>query len=1258
MMYSLVKNPVLAAALSSSANDRGSRGTQRLSPGVQRPLLLPAAPYLPPQQFPATTTETFNNGSSDKAQLLPLRNSSGTQIAVAAEASGSAGRPSLSPATAWYSHAPFFSRPPGTSFSGLRPPGIVHTSVVARGAPESSISSSVPPRRDIFRPVEALPSPVSSPAAGSDTPPASHGAHSFSSFSARTPREYPIYSHLMSFVPVSFCNKATDSSLHSHHSLSLLPYAAFVLRPAAASTSATDAPASPLPLNAADAGPSIPAPGGRRWSPEKVQSQTSPADAVIAAAGGTATAKATGDTTTASAGGMTTARTTAVGGSTTAKVIAVGELETEVRVAAAGGRDEAPAAAPAVAGDHRDTAAGVGEPNATEAMFEAPRATEAATEEETHVTRESEQGEAAHARNEAGTDEARPPAAAAAAIPIDVAHESVINTSPPRLSEEGAAAEGDASGKDKSAATATAYRMSVRAAEEAWTAEDRSTTYFAGGWAAAEAGTAEGVNACLEEQKRWTEGDCLDAPGLSEADSKAAEPEEDASALGGGSPMGIAKKTGNGFSFLRGDGEGEWTDDGGNEKEEDMVFTGNSDALFFPAFPVHRCRGLSLWDVETNERVCLGKFEETAGLVLLAPEMLAKLALSFRTPFFDGVVLRSFIAPPGNANWVNPNDRRRHHRHPPGPSEHSATRRRSTSAIHARGSGSRRSPATEADSASAAVVGRSAVVDRADETGSRPEQRVAAASPSPSGIAAPAQALDAVTDMSTAADFVSATEGDPEAVHTRRRAPSDKRQRQSKQRAGNAEDEPAAGEELEHAVPMLPRTDQTPQRSSAAERNSRSKKEDRGAVEAGYRERQRPETAFEATAADASSISTGSHHVAGQPSPGGRRRIASPLVTDGGGVDAEAAAEVISAQTNGPATAGGDEKLASSMTRGRRTREGLDERLNIAAEREAERAEIRREREFARPAGEQTGRYTRRGKGQPPVSNASGRAFVTGPREVGTETIRVLEGVLIDPEELLEAMAAKHEHQQPHASVDGQWMRFERPLHDTDYKLCIGESYWMAMKIPLEACNPFLLDSNDVVVDLIDPQEQQQFPNHAAEEATSSQRRQSPPSGMAADEAEGHQPERRGGLDSPVRSRTGIRAEPGEDTRPADNGNNPSGSNTIPPASHAGNEDEVEITRPRTFTGWLGNRVYDRLNRITANAPAGLTNAMNRLVDSLPTTPEEAEDLGKKWSEQSLRAGRAIFVSAKLLMKSFKHAAAELWFFITEGRNGSGSTGG
>ncbi|PFH33979.1 hypothetical protein BESB_071310 [Besnoitia besnoiti] len=67
----------------------------------------------------------------------------------------------------------------------------------------------------------------------------------------------------------------------------------------------------------------------------------------------------------------------------------------------------------------------------------------------------------------------------------------------------------------------------------------------------------------------------------------------------------------------------------------------NSGSLrYFPAFPVHRCRGVSLTSPTTGDKVCFGHFEEGAGILLVAPEVLDTLALSSRSPFFDGFILR------------------------------------------------------------------------------------------------------------------------------------------------------------------------------------------------------------------------------------------------------------------------------------------------------------------------------------------------------------------------------------------------------------------------------------------------------------------------------------------------------------------------------------------------------------------------------------------------------------------------------------------
>lgn len=61
---------------------------------------------------------------------------------------------------------------------------------------------------------------------------------------------------------------------------------------------------------------------------------------------------------------------------------------------------------------------------------------------------------------------------------------------------------------------------------------------------------------------------------------------------------------------------------------------------FFPAFPVHRCRGVSVTVPPSGEKVCFGQFEETAGILLLSPEQLDGLAVASKSPFFDGFVLR------------------------------------------------------------------------------------------------------------------------------------------------------------------------------------------------------------------------------------------------------------------------------------------------------------------------------------------------------------------------------------------------------------------------------------------------------------------------------------------------------------------------------------------------------------------------------------------------------------------------------------------
>lgn len=61
---------------------------------------------------------------------------------------------------------------------------------------------------------------------------------------------------------------------------------------------------------------------------------------------------------------------------------------------------------------------------------------------------------------------------------------------------------------------------------------------------------------------------------------------------------------------------------------------------FFPAFPVHRCRGVSVTLPPNGEKVCFGQFEETAGILLLSPEQLDGLAVASKSPFFDGFVLR------------------------------------------------------------------------------------------------------------------------------------------------------------------------------------------------------------------------------------------------------------------------------------------------------------------------------------------------------------------------------------------------------------------------------------------------------------------------------------------------------------------------------------------------------------------------------------------------------------------------------------------
>ncbi|KEP62844.1 UNVERIFIED_CONTAM: hypothetical protein HHA_309920 [Hammondia hammondi] len=61
---------------------------------------------------------------------------------------------------------------------------------------------------------------------------------------------------------------------------------------------------------------------------------------------------------------------------------------------------------------------------------------------------------------------------------------------------------------------------------------------------------------------------------------------------------------------------------------------------FFPAFPVHRCRGVSFTAPETGEKVCYGQFDEGAGILLVSPEVLDSMSLASRSPFFDGFVLR------------------------------------------------------------------------------------------------------------------------------------------------------------------------------------------------------------------------------------------------------------------------------------------------------------------------------------------------------------------------------------------------------------------------------------------------------------------------------------------------------------------------------------------------------------------------------------------------------------------------------------------
>ncbi|CBZ54977.1 conserved hypothetical protein [Neospora caninum Liverpool] len=61
---------------------------------------------------------------------------------------------------------------------------------------------------------------------------------------------------------------------------------------------------------------------------------------------------------------------------------------------------------------------------------------------------------------------------------------------------------------------------------------------------------------------------------------------------------------------------------------------------FFPAFPVHRCRGVSFNSPTTGEKVCVGQFDEGAGILLVSPDILDRLTLASRSPFFDGFVLR------------------------------------------------------------------------------------------------------------------------------------------------------------------------------------------------------------------------------------------------------------------------------------------------------------------------------------------------------------------------------------------------------------------------------------------------------------------------------------------------------------------------------------------------------------------------------------------------------------------------------------------